>query len=228
MRRNAEVRGLLIAAAWVWVSAPVSAAGLVLSGLMGDQAAVVIDGAPRVVRAGAVIDGVRVLSVGREGVEVEQEGRRLRLTLQGTVAVQDRTASPSGGDGREGHEVRLGADGLYVLDGKIQGTSVRGVIDTGASLMAIPQRVADALRLSTTAGGRAVTVQTASGRTTGQRVVVPEMSFAGVTLRDIDAVVVADLPTVLWGHSVLRAFQITTSHGRMSLKPASASGAVKS
>ncbi len=213
----AAALGLSVCAAPVFAQSPT----LFLSGLMGDKALVVVAGVPVVVRAGSVLaGGARVLEVSAQSVDIELAGRRQRLGLQGGAVQVGRPSLPSaGGTGTGTGPVALtaGRNGLFSLDAQIQGTSVPGVVDTGASLVAIPLRLAGALGLDANAGP-VIQMSTANGRTQGHRVVIPVIRVAGQDVRNVDAVVVSgDLPTVLWGHSLLKSFQIQVQGGRMML-----------
>ncbi len=209
----AAALGLSACAAPVFAQSPT----LFLSGLMGDKALVVVAGVPVVVRAGSVLaGGARVLEVSAQSVDIELAGRRQRLGLQGGAVQVGRTSLPSAG-GTGPVALTAGRNGLFSLDAQIQGTSVPGVVDTGASLVAIPLRLAGALGLDANAGP-VIQMSTANGRTQGHRVVIPVIRVAGQDVRNVDAVVVSgDLPTVLWGHSLLKSFQIQVQGGRMML-----------
>src|SRR5512134_3005199 len=111
-----------------------------LVGTFGDKAAILVvdGGAPRTVRVGQSASGVTVVSVGRDQAVVEFEGVRRTLA-------RGQHASSGAPDSRQ--SVTLAADtrGHFISDGAINGRPVRFVVDTGATVVALP--AADATRL---------------------------------------------------------------------------------
>jgi aspartyl protease family protein len=219
LRRNVTVAVCLFG---LGLAPAAHALQLRLAGLMGDKALIVVNGQPRVLSAGSQADGMRVLRVSVDGVEDEVAGRRERLTLQGgpaSLAAQ----GPSGESAGGGAAVVLspGAEGLFALEAQVQGQTVRGVVDTGASLVAVPVRLAASLGLAPTGQNRdRVFLQTANGRTQGWRVRMSMVKVGATVVREVDAVVVdADLPQVLWGNSLLKAFRVQVQGGQMTLTP---------
>lgn len=208
-----------LGAAMLWPALSL-AQSVQLSGLMGAQALFVIDGVPRVLRAGAQVDGVKVLAVGPDGADVDVAGRRERLSVGATARLGSSSAGGRGVGGAGSVVLKAGANGLYPLEVRIQGKGVQGVVDSGASLVALPARMAAALGLAGT-GGQAVQLQTAAGPTRGKRVLIPEVQVGEHVVRNVEAVLVeGELPTALWGHSLLKAFKVQAQGDRMTLQPA--------
>jgi aspartyl protease family protein len=116
------------------------------------------------------------------------------------------------------HEFSLTADtqGHYFIEGRINEYPVTFLIDTGATLVAIPQPIADKLHLT---GKYPVSLSTANGEITGFLTRVEQISFGAFTVYDVKAVIIPDRDddTVLLGMNVLSRFNITQSKKRLIL-----------
>ena len=167
-------------------SLPLATAGatdVVVSGLFTNKAVVQIDGgAIRTLTVGQVTpEGVRLLSVDRESAVFEIDGRRTTLGIGQARIARTEPAVQS---------VALVADltGHFSADGKVNGQPMRFMVDTGATVTAIP--AADARRLGIDVSkGRLVLLRTANGTARARHVKLDVVSVGGVTLHDIDAVV---------------------------------------
>jgi aspartyl protease family protein len=109
--------------------------------------------------------------------------------------------------------------GNYVINGSINGVSVRFVVDTGASLTSVSQRVARHMGLFgcvparfTTANGEAQ-VCVAGAR---------DLQFGDFRVQNVQVAVMPDMETqALLGMNVLNRFHITQNGGKMIIsKPA--------
>jgi aspartyl protease family protein len=115
-------------------------------------------------------------------------------------------------------ELIIGADssGHYRIKGHINSYSVEFLLDTGATLVAIPQNIADRLHIS---GRYPVTISTANGEVTGSLTRIQELSFGGFNLGNVKAVIIpASDDTVLLGMNVLSQFNIMQQDKRLVLK----------
>ena len=100
--------------------------------------------------------------------------------------------------------IRKSADGHFWTDARVNGRSTRFMVDTGASYVALP--MADARRMDVRPRDEdfTVTVQTANGATKAAPVMLREIRISGVTLTNVQAVVLQDgLDTPLLGMSFL-------------------------
>lgn len=107
--------------------------------------------------------------------------------------------------------------GHYRIEGNINEYPVEFMVDTGATLVAIPQKLATQLKLQ---GRYAVSIDTASGQVTGSLTRLKQLGFAGFTLNDIKAVIVpgSDDNTVLLGMNVLSKFNLSQESKRLVIK----------
>ncbi|AHE97905.1 retropepsin-like aspartic protease family protein [Thioalkalivibrio paradoxus] len=150
-------------------------------------------------------DGLRLLRATSESALVEYQGRQQQLGLErGRFAGAYQTQPPP--------ELRLlpsSEFGGYRVSGTINGRSVAFVVDTGATLITLSQQQAEQLRLPLS-GGDPVSVETASGRVTGQRMLLERVQIGGLEQRNVGAVVLpGDHPsTALLGMSFLSRLDI--------------------
>lgn len=116
-------------------------------------------------------------------------------------------------------EVQLvgNGQGHFVADGQINGQAVHFMLDTGATDVAIPERLATRLGLER---GAPVTLSTANGRTEGYRTRLDELQLGDIRLLDVRALVVPGLggEQVLLGMSALKRLEFTQRSGTLLLR----------
>ncbi len=125
----------------------------------------------------------------------------------------------SGCDGPAGArevEVAASRDGHFYLDGAVNGTPVRFLVDTGASYVTIG--AADAAKASMK-GGYPAMFNTAAGQIEGR--VVPEQTVRAACF-EVSGISVATNPgldnTALLGQNFLRRFEITQTRQTLRLR----------
>jgi aspartyl protease family protein len=113
--------------------------------------------------------------------------------------------------------LRRNRAGHYVAGGEINGTRVTFLLDTGATQVALPPRVASQLGLER---GPAVRLVTANGTTTGYRTRLAEVRLGPIVVRDVAAVVAEGLeePVVLLGMSFLQRVEFTQRGDNLILR----------
>lgn len=152
-------------------------------------------------RAGERYGEVRILEIRADGVLVEQGGRRSVVKLGSQV-----TARSPASAGGEGGRVTLTADGKghFTTVGLVNGTPVNFLVDTGASVVALPRSVAESAGVQLDSGQRAM-IHTANGKAPAWRVMLNSVQVGGIRQHLVEAVVVEDgqLPVNLLGMSFL-------------------------
>ncbi len=186
-----------------------------LGGQMGDKALLVIDGAPRTLAVGASQGGVKLLSLSAAGAVVEVGGRKLALAV-GAAPVN------LGGQASEGTGSQIvltaGSGGHFVTQGTINGRSVRFMVDTGATSVALSQAEAEHIGLPYKNGQRGM-VNTANGPAPAYRVSLSSVRIGDVQVYDVEALVLpAPMEHVLLGNSFLTRFQMRRENDRMTLE----------
>jgi len=183
---------------------PASAADVGLVGVFPGKAAVlVIDGgAPTAVRIGRTRQGVTVLSADESQAVIEVEGKRRAVRL-------GQYANSASRDTRQ--KATLAADplGHFYANGQVNGGSVRFLVDTGATMVALPARDADRLGIDYQKGRRGL-IQTANGPTMAYRIKLDQVTLGGITLQNVDAVVIGGrgLGIALLGMSFLNRVEM--------------------
>lgn len=195
-------------------SLPVAhAQSVALAGILGGKALLVVDGsAPRSVAPGGSHMGVRVVSVGRDGVVLEVAGAQRAIQLgESPVSI---------GGSAAGQRIVLKADarGHFINSGFINGRVMQYMVDTGATTVAIGRPDAQRMGLKFEQG-QPVMMNTANGTAQGWRMRLESVRVGDVELRSVDAIVTAEaMPYVLLGNSFLREFHMNRSGDEMVLQ----------
>lgn len=189
---------------------------VVLSGVLGSKALLVVNGAaPKAVGAGDTYQGVKVLTVTKDQALVEIAGLRHTLLL-GETPSRVGQASPADG----GRRVVLTADsgGHFTGQGSVNGKVMQFMVDTGATAVAIGAAEAERMGLDFRKG-QPITMRTANGNTQGWRIKLPSVRVGDVELHDVDAVITPQaMPYVLLGNSFLSQFQMNRTNDQMVLE----------
>ncbi len=152
-------------------------------GLFPGKALVSIDGGPpRTLSAGQKTpEGVTLISVASDSAAFEIDGQRRLLRI-------GQPFRSSGGT--DGETIVLAPDtrGSYVTVGAINGKSVRFVVDTGATTVALGTTLASQLGLAYRQG-RPVTVSTANGNVGAFVILLDSVRVGGITLNNVEAAV---------------------------------------
>lgn len=137
-------------------------------------------------------------------------------TMESRRGVQDGLGGEAGGsadaavlvNSPSGGTVVLNPDsrGHYRGDFRINGKPVEGMIDTGASLVALNETTARRLGYGATALDFKYAVNTANGKTEAAHVTLRRVEIGGIRVEDVDAMVLRDkaLSTTLIGMSFLK------------------------
>lgn len=101
--------------------------------------------------------------------------------------------------------IRIGRDGHFRTDAKLNYRSVAVLVDTGASSVALPRSVAERIGIRLHDRDFRHTARTANGETAMAIATLERVEIGGVLVRDVEAAVLNDasLGTVLLGMSFL-------------------------
>jgi aspartyl protease family protein len=217
MRRPA-VRAALLGGVLLAGLAAGHAQTVTLAGSMGaGRALLLIDGQPRVLAVGESAGGVTLqrLADGEASVLVAGQPRLLRLGDTPARLAAAPSAMPADADSIV---LAQGADGHFAALGSINGRSVRFLVDTGASVVAISRADAERIGLDWRRGKPGLS-RTANGLVPVHGVVLDAVRLGGVELLNVAAVVVpADMPAVLLGNSFLSRFSMQRNGDVMRLQ----------
>lgn len=201
--------------ACLWLAAPVAeAVDVGLAGLFPGKALLTINGGPpRIVPVGVKTDeGVKVVSIDGGTATLEVDGKKRILGVGQNVTAQASTSRPA--------TVVLTADasGHFLATGSINGTTVRFLVDTGASMVSMGAGDARRIGIDPTKGQVGYS-QTANGVTQVSRVKLNTVKVGDVVLNNVDATVHQhDLPIVLLGMSFLNRMEMQRNGDTMTLK----------
>lgn len=207
----------LLAALAVVLPALAAAQTVSLSGSLGaSKALLLIDGQPHTVAVGSTVKGVTLTRVGDGEAEVETGGRRSLLRLGAAPA---RVGGGSAGAGG-GSEIVLPASdgGHFLAQGSINGKSVRFLVDTGATTVAMSVNEANRIGVDWRRGERGMSA-TAGGMVPVYGVNLTSVRIGDVEVFNVQAVVLqADMPAILLGNSFLNRFSMRRDGDTMRLQ----------
>ncbi|MDR3158428.1 MAG: retroviral-like aspartic protease family protein [Zoogloeaceae bacterium] len=191
---------------------PAWATNVGLAGIIGSKAMLMINGStPRALSVGQEYQGVRLISIQGESVQVEVNGNRRTLKI-GQNAVG---AESSGADAR----AVLIADGQghFQANGAINGRSVRFLVDTGASTVSMGASEAQRLGLDLEHADRGLS-NTANGTVITYRLRLNSVKVGDITLSNVEASVLPqNMPFVLLGMSFLNRTRMERNGDTMTL-----------
>ena len=125
-----------------------------------------------------------------------------------------------GEGGRSEVVLERNAQGHYVASGLINGYPVTFLLDTGATDVAVPEALADRLRLQRRKGGIS---QTANGPVAVWQTVLDEVGLGAIRLGKVRASIVPSMPAgspVLLGMSFLKQLEFTQKDRQLILRQA--------
>ncbi len=129
----------------------------------------------------------------------------------------EQPATPNGGTMR----LRADAQGHYSGDFRINGRQVQGLIDTGATYVALNESFARRLGYTGNQLDFRYSVNTANGATKAAHVTLDRVEIGGIRVRDVEAFVLKDdaLTSTLVGMSFLKKLaSYSVADGSLSLK----------
>jgi aspartyl protease family protein len=193
---------------------PAAAIEVNVIGLFPGKAVVVIDrGAPRTISAGQrTPEGVLLIAADSRSATLEIDGKRQVLELgQHAESAALTGALPS---------VTLAADGSghFTAEGQVNGSRMRFLVDTGATLVTLPATEAQRAGIDYRRGQQTVS-QTANGQMIVYRVRLDTVTLGGMTIRDVDAVVPdgPGLDIALLGMSFLNRMEMRREGANLTL-----------
>jgi aspartyl protease family protein len=203
----------IIALSLLLAGLPAAAADVALIGLIGNKAAVLaVDGGePKTVKVGQTWQGITVLSVDKDRATVQMDGRQ-RVLMHGqhyrsSAATSDRQQATLAADSR----------GHFIVDGAVNGTPIRFLVDTGATSVALPGAEATRLGLDYRKGPTSYT-KTASGVVRVYRVRLDTVRLGGIELTGVEGIVIEQgLDTALLGMSFLNRVEMKREGQTMTL-----------
>lgn len=209
------MRSILIGIALMTASAAAAAADIDVIGLTAGKAMVIINGGkPRMLAAGQTSpEGVKLLAATSESATFEFAGKRQTLTT-GQHGALGSAASSGGGS------VSVTADsrGHFITTGTVNGISMRFLVDTGASSVALSVDDAKRAGVNYLAGARG-RVQTANGIAVAHMVKLDSVRVGDISMNNVDAMVIDSdkLGISLLGMSFLNRMEMKRNGDTLTL-----------
>ena len=198
------------------LTAPVWAATqLNVVGLFSNKAVVAINGsAPQTISAGQTKSGVKLISATSESATFLVEGKQQTLRM-------GQAASVAGGNAPENNSpVSLYADqaGHFFGNLSINGVSLKYVVDTGATTVALNSGDAKYAKIDYEKGER-ITMSTANGDVSAYLVKISTLKIGTIILNNVEATVNegGSPPVVLLGMTALNRMSMKNENSILTL-----------
>lgn len=174
-------------------------------GLFNGKAVLMINGAkPRTLSVGQTWDGVKLISSDSASAVIEVEGKRRQVAMGQAVSVAGAISS-----GPQSVTLYANSSGHHQTDGQLNGASVKFLVDTGATSVAMNSSDAKKAGIDYKKG-ESIPLQTANGTVQAYRVVINSLRIGSLSLNQVDGVVVEgeSPPIVLLGMSALNRMEM--------------------
>ena len=183
--------------------------------LFGGKAVVMIDGQRRTLSIGETSpEGIRLISADSKQAVLEVDGRTQSYMPGGAISLS--YAKPAH------HEEKIYADerGMFRSVGTINGRTVRFLLDTGATTVAMNKTQAKQLGVNYRMNGERVVISTASDNVKGYRVRLKSVSLGKIKQKNVEAMVIdGNHPgPILLGMSFLGKLKVEKSGGIMKIR----------
>jgi aspartyl protease family protein len=211
-----HIYGILLTVLLILTSVDVVALPRIeVQALFGGRAIVMIDGQRRTLSAGETSpEGVKLIKADSKQAVLEFDGITKAYQPGGAISLS--YAKP------EHHEEKIYADdrGMFHSVGTINGRTVRFLVDTGATTVAMNKSQARQLGVDYRMKGERIVVSTASENVKGYRVRLKSVSLGRIKQKDVEAMVIdGDHPgPILLGMSFLGNLKVDKSGGVMSIR----------
>ena len=152
--------------------------------LFADRAMLRIDGAQRLMKVGQQSpEGVTLIAADSEQATIEVDGRQRQLKLGAHISSHFVAAKVK--------TVQIWPDnnGMYSVNGTINGRSIGFLVDTGANTIALNANDAKRIGIDYKAKGKKVMGETASGRSWVYLLTLDTVSVGQIKLYDVEAII---------------------------------------
>ena len=187
---------------------------LEVQGLFSNKAVLFIDGKRHILAVGKTSpEGVKVVSVNRSGAVLEVDGKQKSYNLGSAVSTSFAKRKS------QKETIYVNSAGMYATFGNINGRSVRFLVDTGATAIAMNTDQAKRLGIRYEKVGIPAGVSTASGFEKAYRVRLKSVTVGGITETNVDAMVIdGNHPgPILLGMTFLGRLSVEHSGNAMTL-----------
>jgi aspartyl protease family protein len=217
--RGIKINGIFKKTALLLVSALASSTAVAdtqvnIVGLFSNKAVVMINGGkPKTLSVGQTSEGVKLLAADSKTATLQIEGKTKQLGM-------GQAASVGGSASNSAQSATLYADsrGHYVSDCQINGATLKFMLDTGATSVALNSGDAQFANIDWRRGEPILT-NTANGVVTAYRVTIATLKIGGITLNQVEGTVLegGSPSVVLLGMSALNRLEMKRQDIAMTL-----------
>lgn len=192
---------------------PARATDVNVIGLFPGKAVVTINrGAPRTLSVGEkTAEGVMLVSADHASAVVEIDGKREKLEM----GQHFETAGQTGA--RQSVALSPDANGHFMTDGMVNGAHVRFMVDTGATLVALPTSEAARLGIDYQKGTPGYSILADGRKIASYRVMLDSVTVGDVTLFNVEGVLSQGSGIALLGMSFLNRTEIRREGQNLTL-----------
>jgi aspartyl protease family protein len=185
-------------------ASPAWATDVNVIGLFPGKAVVTINrGAPRTLSVGdKTAEGVVLISSDREGAVLEVDGKREKLEMGQHFETAAQTGS------RQSVNVSQDPSGHFLAEGMVNGSHIRFLIDTGATLVSIPIAEASRLGIDYRKGEPGYSILADGRRVPSYRVMLDSVTVGDLTLLNVEGSVSQGSGIPLLGMSFLNRMEM--------------------
>jgi aspartyl protease family protein len=211
-----NIFSILLTLAVIAVSSDVLAVSRIeVQALFGGKAMLMIDGQSRTLSIGQTSpEGVKLIDADSKQAVLAVDGKQKTYKPGGAISLS--YAKP------EHHEEKIYADdrGMFRSIGTINGRSVRFLLDTGATTVAMNKSQAKQLGVDYRMSGERVVISTASDNVKGYRVRLKSVSLGKIKQTNVEAMVIdGDHPgPILLGMSFLGKLKVEKAGDVMKIR----------
>lgn len=169
-------------------------------GLFSNKAVLIINGGkPKTLSVGQASEGVKLVAADSQAATLQIEGSTKRLGMGQAASVMGKSSS-----GSASAVLYANPQGHFVSDCQINGASLKFILDTGATTVALNSGDAKFANIDYKRG-EPMQVSTANGVVTAYRVTIATLKIGSITLNQVEASVLegGSPPVVLLGMSAL-------------------------
>ena len=189
---------------------------LEVQGLFSNKAVLLIDGKRHILAVGQTSpEGVKVISANSRGAVLEIDGQQKQYNLGNTSTISTTFSKRKS----QKEKIFINSGGMYLTHGSINGRTVRFLIDTGASAVAMNTEQAKQLGIRYDKIGTPASVSTASGFEKAYRVRLKAVSVGKITETNVEALIIdGNHPgPILLGMTFLGRLSVEHSGNAMTL-----------
>jgi aspartyl protease family protein len=202
-------------AALAALALPAHSTDVTMIGLFPGKAVITVNrGVPRTISVGErTAEGVLLVSTGHDNAVLEIDG--VKQTLE--MGQHFETAAASEGSGPQHVTLSRDANGHFMTDAQVNGGHVRFMIDTGATLVALPLADAQRLGIDYTKGRVGYSILADGRRVPSWRVTLDSVTVGDVTLFNVEGSVTQGNGMPLLGMSFLSRMEMRNEGQNLTL-----------